>query len=304
MGHYVDRFLTSLAGFARHVAREFTQPVWGNYVYAMLVVSALVFALELTFPWRKDQPRIRRDFWLDAFYLVFNFLLFPLLGFQALAVVVDLVASDVRQWMGLDERGILSVVRWPAWAQILALFVARDFVHYWIHRLLHRVPTLWRFHQLHHSVEQMGFAAHFRFHFVESVLYRTLEYLPLGLLGFSVQNFFVMHLVAITIGHLNHANLRIPLGPLRFLFNSAEMHIWHHAKELPAEPSSTRHGANFGLSLSCWDWIFGTVHWPQTEALGTASGRDAQLGFPGDETFPRSSSLGKSVWQQWWAPFR
>ncbi len=30
------------------------------------------------------------------------------------------------------------------------------------HLLGHKVPILWEFHKVHHSVEQMGFAAHLR----------------------------------------------------------------------------------------------------------------------------------------------
>ena len=56
------------------------------------------------------------------------------------------------------------------------------------------------------------------------------------------------------------------------------MHIWHHAKDLPAEYAK---GMNFGISLSCWDYIFGTAHVP-------SDGRDIELGFPGDETFPET----------------
>jgi len=157
---------------------------------------------------------------------------------------------------------------------MLTLFVFRDFIHYWIHRLLHRVPRLWEVHKVHHSVTQMGFAAHLRYHFGETLVYRTLEYIPLGLIGFGVTEFFAVHMIALTIGHLNHANLRLPMGPLKYVFNSAQMHIWHHAKEMPR-----RYGGSFGISLSVWDWLFGSVHWPH-------DGRDIELGFDEIESYP------------------
>ena len=76
----------------------------------------------------------------------------------------------------------------------------------------------------------------------------------------------------------------IILGPImKFLFNHPEMHIWHHAHDLPEE---RRTGVNFGLSLAIWDFIFGTAYIP-------TDGRDIKLGFPGIETFP--DSFGKQV---------
>ena len=156
------------------------------------------------------------------------------------------------------------------------MFVLRDFLQWNVHRLLHRVPRLWEFHKVHHSVEQMGFAAHLRFHWMETVVYRTLEYLPLAMIGFGLTEFFAVHILALTIGHLNHANLRLPIGPLRYLFNNPQMHIWHHMRRFP-----DRHpyGVNFGLSLSLWDYLSGTAHVPR-------SGRDIEIGIPEQATFP------------------
>jgi sterol desaturase/sphingolipid hydroxylase (fatty acid hydroxylase superfamily) len=54
------------------------------------------------------------------------------------------------------------------------------------------------------------------------------------------------------------------------------MHIWHHSKELPE-----RHGVNFGISLSLWDYLFKTNYVPK-------DGKDIELGFHGDEKFPDS----------------
>jgi len=65
---------------------------------------------------------------------------------------------------------------------------------------------------------------------------------------------------------------------MKRLFNHPEMHIWHHAHDLPED---RRTGVNFGLSLAIWDYIFGTAYIPY-------DGRDIKLGFPGVEQFPES----------------
>ena len=148
-------------------------------------------------------------------------------------------------------------------------------MHWNVHRLLHRVPWLWEFHKVHHSVREMGFAAHLRFHPVESVVYRVLEYLPLALIGFGVDDFFVAYVVSLPIGHWNHANVSLPIGPLRYVLNNPQMHIWHHAKQFPDEH---RYGANFGLSLSLWDYLFDSAWIP-------GDGRDVELGFENVEDY-------------------
>ena len=152
-----------------------------------------------------------------------------------------------------------------------------DFLQWNIHRLLHTVPWLWEFHKVHHSAEEMGFAAHLRYHWMETIVYKGLQYIPLAMIGFGLQDFFIVHQVSLAIGHFNHSNLNITWGPLRYLLNSPVMHIWHHAKHLPPGVN----GVNYGISLSVWDYLFDTVHLP-------SSGRDEKLGFPGDESFPKN----------------
>jgi sterol desaturase/sphingolipid hydroxylase (fatty acid hydroxylase superfamily) len=160
---------------------------------------------------------------------------------------------------------------------------------------------------------------------MENVIYRTLEYIPLALLGIGLYDFFIIHIFTLAWGHYNHSNISISgyvtggiLGALlgvvaangllditvfgspsllmkigivigfaavsslllgkvmKYLFNSPEMHIWHHAYELPKE----RHfGVNFGITLAIWDYIFKTAYIPH-------DGQDIRLGFDGVESFP------------------
>ncbi|MGB5810261.1 MAG: sterol desaturase family protein [Polyangiales bacterium] len=272
--HYATLFTRSFGDYARYLWNDITHPSLHSYFYGLIVLSLIVYALELLFPWRKDQPRIRKDFWLDGFYMFFNLFLFWLIGYNALSnVVVDWLAG-ARHAIGLGDVPWIDVSLLPLAAQLVLMFILRDFIQYWTHRLLHRVPRLWAFHKVHHSVEQMGFAAHLRYHWMETVVYRTVQYVPLAMIGFGIQEFFLIDMIALSIGHLNHANFRVPIGPLRYVVNSAQMHIWHHAKHMPA-----KYGANYGLSLSVWDWIFGTVYWP-------GSGRDISLGFAHVDEYP------------------
>ena len=225
-------------------------------------------------PWRKNQPKIRKDFWLDGFYMFFNFFIFSLIGYYAVSNVFSKAFNDFLSLFGIHNLVAIQIQSFPVWGQWLTLFLLRDFIHWNIHRLLHRSSFLWEFHKVHHSVEQMGFAAHLRYHWMETVVYRTLEYIPLGMIGFGIQDFYIVHIFAISVGHFNHSNISIPLGPLKYIFNNPQMHIWHHAKTIP-DPN----GVNFGLTLSIWDYLFKTSWIPK-------DGRDEALGFDNVESFP------------------
>lgn len=276
MSRYLDVFLQEFNGYGRYLVHEITHPSWHNYFYWLIGISLGVYALELIFPWRRDQARIRRDFWLDGFYMFFNFFLFSFIGYHAASQVVVQVFRDGLSRMGLGQLVVFDVASWPWATQLLVMFVLRDFIHWNVHRLLHRVPWLWEFHKVHHSVREMGFAAHLRYHWMETLVYRTLEYLPLALIGFGIKEFLIVHLVSLGIGHLNHANIKLPMGPLRYIFNHPQMHIWHHARDLP---DGYTYGLNYGISLSLWDYLFATAY---TDRCG----RDIPLGFPGLDAFP------------------
>jgi sterol desaturase/sphingolipid hydroxylase (fatty acid hydroxylase superfamily) len=124
----------------------------------------------------------------------------------------------------------------------------------------------------------MGFAAHLRYHWMENIVYRTIEYIPLALIGIGLRDFFMIHIFTLVVGHFNHSNFRLNLGFLKYIFNNPQMHIWHHAFELPKE---RKHGVNFGLTLSIWDYLWGTDYIPY-------DGRDIKLGFPNIDKFPQT----------------
>lgn len=273
---YWELIKNSYTGFANYLWNSIVNPSVNSYFYWLIGVSIFFFILELISPWRKDQPKFRKDFWLDFFYMFFNFFLFSLIIFNAASDVVVNLFNDALAAVGITNLVAFEVMSWPVWTHLLIGFLVRDFVQWWIHRLLHRVPWLWEFHKVHHSVKQMGFAAHLRYHWMENVTYRTLEYIPLALIGIGLRDFFIIHIFTLAVGHFNHSNFKVNLGPLKYIFNNPQMHIWHHVKALPEE---RRMGVNFGLTLSIWDYLFKTNYIPE-------DGRDIELGFPKDEQFP------------------
>jgi sterol desaturase/sphingolipid hydroxylase (fatty acid hydroxylase superfamily) len=277
MQEYFQVFFDGYFGYWNYLSSEILYPSWHNYFWWLLGISLVVWSLELVFPWRKNQAAIREDFWLDGFYMFFNFFLFSLIGYNAVSNVAVEVFNDFLALFGINNLVAFQIASWPIWSQFLLLFVLADFIQWNVHRWLHYSPWLWEFHKVHHSVEQMGFAAHLRYHWMETIVYKSVQYIPLSMIGFGLDDFFILHLVTILIGHLNHANVKITYGPLKYVLNNPVMHLWHHAKGIPVE----RHGVNYGISLSLWDYLFGTAYIPNQNA-------NEQLGFEDQESFPKS----------------
>ena len=276
MNPYIQTIKDAYAGYWQYLEIEILNPSWGNYFYWLIALSLGVWLLEIMVPWRKKQAIFRQDFWLDGFYIFFNYFLFSLIAYNAISNVAVLAFNDFLGLFGVKNIIAFQIQHWPKWAQLLILLVVADFIQWNVHRIFHQVPLLWKFHQIHHSVKEMGFAAHLRFHWMESILYKTAQYIPLAMIGFGLQDFFIIHIFTTAIGHLNHANLNVSYGPLKYILNSPKMHIWHHAKTLP----NGLNGVNYGITLSIWDYIFKTNYVPK-------DGENITLGFKEDEQFPK-----------------
>ena len=276
MQKYIDIFQNAYADYWNYISSEVLHPSWHNYFYWLIGLSIAAWFLEIFLPWRKKLAIFRKDFWLDGFYMFFNFFLFSLIIYNGISEVFVELFADFLGVFGVTNLVALKISNWPVLTQFLLMFVLADFIQWNVHRSLHKYNWLWQFHKVHHSVKEMGFAAHLRFHWMETIIYKSVLYVPLAMIGFGIDDFFVIHIIAVAIGHLNHANVGWDYGPFKYIFNNPKMHIWHHAKELP---ESHPIGMNFGISLSIWDYLFKTSYVPH-------NGRDIELGFPGDDKFP------------------
>jgi sterol desaturase/sphingolipid hydroxylase (fatty acid hydroxylase superfamily) len=248
-----------------------------GYFFWLLVISAFVLVLERLWPWRREQRLFRRQFGQDLFWLMFNGHYCGILVAHAGAAAFAWAWPAISRW---QELRILADQ--PLWLQFAGFFLLKDFLDWCVHNLLHRVPWLWEFHKVHHSIEELDWIGNFRFHWMEVVVYQGLTYLPLAVLGVDGRVILAIALVNTLIGHLNHSNLDITWGPLRYVLNSSRMHVWHHDWDLP---TGRPKGVNFGIALSAWDWLFGTAWWPTPAVAPTQQPR--RLGFPGLEKFPR-----------------
>lgn len=249
-----------------------------TYWHALAALSLFFVVLERLRPRDRQQRVLRKGILTDAIYLVVNG---HFLG-VALALLARPIIARLDALLGargLDEVFYANVAApLPAWAQVVVALVVVDFLHWNVHRLLHRVPWLWELHKVHHSIVDMDWAGSMRFHWGEAVLYKSLTYPLLAFFGFSGEALLWFAVIATAVGHFNHSNLDVGIGPLRYLLNNPRMHVWHHA--IDSELPKGRHAVNLGITLSLWDWIFGTAHVP--------SSPPRRLAFKGIERFPRS----------------
>lgn len=242
-----------------------------QYWFWLAVVSLGFVLLERIAPRDPTQKLARPGLVTDLVYLVLNGHVWGML----IAIVAPPIADAIDRVFALGGIAVAQAwaSAWPWGVQLVVAFLCTDFMQWCIHNLLHRVPVLWRFHRVHHSIRVMDFWGSFRFHVVEIVVYKSLQYIPLALLGFDGSVLFALAIISTIIGHFNHANTRLRTGWLRYVFNSPEMHIWHHV-----HASHGPTNVNFAIGLSAWDWLFGTAHLPKEPPVA--------LGFPGVERFP------------------
>ena len=275
MEKYLDAFINSFFGTIDWTWKSmiFEVPMSSNYFWGLIIISVFVWLLEIAFPWRKEQSIIRKDFWLDGFYMFFNFFIFSIM-ISGVYKIIGLLLLNLN--LTSKSLAIVDMSEWPMLLQLLVFFVILDFVQWFTHVILHRYPFFWKFHKVHHSVKEMGFAAHLRYHWMENIFYKPLKTFGVMLIGgFEPEQAFIIHFITITIGHLNHSNIKITWGPLKYVFNNPVMHLYHHATILP----KGKNGVNYGISLSLWDYIFKTNYIP--EESGTVD-----IGFIGDDKFP------------------
>ena len=251
------------------------------YLYWLAAISLGFLGLERVFPGRKEQPALRPGWLRDLGFVALNGHFFSLWT-AALLGAIALATTKALRSLGLRLDGS-PVPEWPFLAQFLAFLVLADFLQWSVHNLLHRVPALWTFHKVHHSITTMDWMGNWRFHWMEILVYKSLQWLPLAWLDASPAVVLAVAIVTTVWGDFNHANLDVGLGPLGYVLNSPRMHLWHHDQS-----SEGGVAKNFGIVFSVWDFLFGTAYWPRKRA-------PERLGYPGMEEMPETFP-GEILW--------
>lgn len=261
---------------------------WNALVAAALSFVFLLIAfrpLELAFPARK-QSFLRPGWWLDVAHFLGQYLLWGALVLWLLRAGHFWLDSIVPSTF----RAAVASQSW--WVQALEILLLGDFCSYWGHRLQHRVGFLWRFHSIHHSSEHMDWLAAHRQHPLDTLYTQALVNLPAFVLGFPLHTLAGFLAFRGLWGIYLHSNVRLPLGPLRILLGSPEIHHWHHDRD--------RDSGNYANHCPLMDKLFGTYHCPDHEpdAFGLRSpvpnGYLAQLWHPFRKTRPAADPIARA----------
>lgn len=222
-------------------------------------VLALAFGpLERVFPARPKQRVIRSGWAVDLGFFLGQYLVF--------AGAAGAVLSAVSAWV--DAHSLAVIRLWasqrPLWVQVLLSIALGDVMVYWFHRACHHYDLLWRFHAVHHSAEELDWLAAHREHPLDGIGTQICLNLPAFIVGLPFEAAGTIVVLRGMWAVFIHSNVRLPVGPLRFLLGAPELHHFHHARV-----ERTAH--NFA-NLAPWvDVLFGTYHrpnGPETYPLG------------------------------------
>lgn len=219
-----------------------------NALISFAVLFAVFLPLERLFPGH-EQPVFRRGWGTDLLFFLGQYLLWTAPVVLALTWIYQ-----NHTLLPLDAvRAAFATWAWPL--QFLTVILLSDMAIYWGHRLSHKYEFLWRFHRVHHTAERIDWLAAHREHPFDNLYTRTIENLPLILLGFDLTTIagFAMFrgLWAIYI----HSNVSLTPGPLRYLIGAPRLHHWHHA----IDGTGHRNYANLSPLM---DLMFGTYYDP------------------------------------------
>jgi sterol desaturase/sphingolipid hydroxylase (fatty acid hydroxylase superfamily) len=234
-----------------------------------LLLVALLAPLELLLPAQKNQRPLRRGSLTDLVHFTLN----PFLISTGAAFLLALLASLIERVV--PGRAILRAQPWGL--QLAEIFVAAELLGYWVHRLSHDVPWLWRFHAVHHSNTSLDFLATHRQHPLEAVWLAGVANLPVLMLGFDVDAIATFILAQKLYTAFLHANVRVGFGRFTVLLASPQFHHWHH-------DAHTR--GNFASALPWIDRLFGTYRLPDGFPKTYGCDEPVPTGWPGQLLHP------------------
>ncbi len=249
-----------------------------------IVVSALIVFLRsgeprtaigfLRFMFPKEvltHSSARADF---SFWLVRK-LTNPLIAFPAGASITAAVGYACHAALVAQFGDVGHVAEQPSIVTLVlftvSMLLAYDISYYWYHNFQHRFPILWELHKVHHSAEVMVGTTKDRVHPLDDVMNRMWDGLVTGpVYGFWL--FFAYDPIELTILGLNvyvlrniimmdfvrHTHLRISFGRvMNAVILCPHYHQLHHSI------NPKHYDKNFGLMLSLWDRMFGTLFVPE-----------------------------------------
>jgi sterol desaturase/sphingolipid hydroxylase (fatty acid hydroxylase superfamily) len=175
-------------------------------------------------------------------------------------------ALHALHWSSQKPFGLLHFLNLPPVASFALAFLSLDLSFYWWHLANHRIPFLWRFHNVHHFDPDLDVSTGFRFHFGEVFMSAAFRILQVALIGVSMPAFVAYELAFQANTLFHHSNLRLPIRIERLLNKilvTPRMHGIHHSQRQHETNS------NYGVVFPWWDRLHRTLglNVPQSEII-------------------------------------
>ncbi|MEW6489091.1 MAG: sterol desaturase family protein [Thermodesulfobacteriota bacterium] len=234
----------------------------GFFFTAAAVTGLLLglFLLERAFPLRRATRPLGGRLLVNLAYAA--------LAFATVSLTVRPAAEAMLDWTGSASFGLLRLPWVPDPLRPILAFCLMDLTFYEWHRANHRIPLLWRFHNVHHTDPDLDVSTALRFHIGELALSSAFRVAQIGLIGPSVWAYATYELVFQANTLFHHSNLRLPIGlerPLNRVLVTPRMHGIHHS-QVWKETNS-----NYSSVFPWWDRLHRTLRLnvPQAEvAIG------------------------------------
>ena len=170
-------------------------------------------------------------------------------------LAVPLAGTAAAAYAGANGFGFFNWLDWPQWVEVALAVAALDFAIWLQHVVTHKVPLLWRLHQVHHADVDIDVTTAVRFHPIEIGLSVLWKIVCVSILGPSVLAVVLFEIILNASAMFSHANIALPAmldRVLRLAIVTPDMHRVHHSV------LRREHNSNFGFNLSVWDKLFGT----------------------------------------------
>lgn len=202
--------------------------------------------------WQKNVGDLNKD-------ILLTFIIFPCASVLAQYVLKLLKPFYFVEQFQIENFSFLS----PRFlfGRFFLVLLLTDFVYYWVHRAFHKIKLLWSLHSIHHNAKRIYSINSGSFHFIEVFISSITYFFPMYLMGVSADVIILIISMSLITGFLEHVNVDFTAGKLNYIFNTAELHRWHHSTVI-AESNS-----NFGKIFSFWDILFGTFLLPSNKRV-------------------------------------
>lgn len=232
----------------------------------------------------------KKSFWTirEVGTNVFSFLNFLVVRFFLLGLIAWLLLT-------LFPTGGGFMSDWPFWPIFLAYLLVEEYLHYWVHRLAHEHPLLWRFHKPHHTPEILNMTVSFRENWIWFLLTPNAWLGAVMVWGGQLEAAMIGAAIKGCSEWMVHSSLRWDLALQRNVVTRRFMWVVERIVTLP-DTHHVHHGigkygnamGNYGSFLFLFDMLHGTGTIPHR--------RQQAYGLP-------QGVYEEPWWEQLWWPF-